>query len=99
MVATCLGYMGKKKSELAGAEKAAVIYGSGIIAGMAAAFISQPADTLLSKINKSKALPGESTTSRLIKISRELGPAKLMGGLGPRLIMSMCLQLTHKGIC
>lgn len=47
--------------------------GSGLIAGFAAAIVSQPADTMLSKINKTKGLPGESTTSRLIKIAKELG--------------------------
>lgn len=47
--------------------------GSGLIAGFAAAIVSQPADTMLSKINKTKGLPGEGTTSRLIKIARELG--------------------------
>ena len=47
--------------------------GSGLIAGFAAAIVSQPADTMLSKINKTKGMPGESTTSRLIKIAKELG--------------------------
>ena len=47
--------------------------GSGLIAGFAAALVSQPADTMLSKINKSKGAPGEGTTSRLIKIAKELG--------------------------
>jgi solute carrier family 25 phosphate transporter 3 len=47
--------------------------GSGLIAGFAAAFVSQPADTMLSKINKTKGAPGEGTTSRLIKIAKELG--------------------------
>lgn len=59
----------------------------GVIAGLAAAFISQPADTLLSKINKTKASPGESTTSRLIGMSKQLGIRGLFGGLGARFIM------------
>ena len=61
--------------------------GSGLVAGMAAAFVSQPADTMLSKINKTKAAPGEGTTSRLIKIARELGIRGSYTGLGTRLFM------------
>ncbi|KAL1304563.1 hypothetical protein AAFC00_003539 [Neodothiora populina] len=61
--------------------------GSGLIAGFAAAIISQPADTMLSKINKTKGLPGESTTSRLIKIAKELGLRGSYSGIGARLFM------------
>jgi len=61
--------------------------GSGVIAGFAAAIISQPADTMLSKINKTKGLPGEGTTSRLIKIAKELGLKGSFSGLGARLFM------------
>lgn len=61
--------------------------GSGLIAGFAAALISQPADTMLSKINKTKGLPGEGTTSRLIKIARELGLRGSYTGIGARLFM------------
>ncbi|KAF2665292.1 mitochondrial carrier [Microthyrium microscopicum] len=61
--------------------------GSGLIAGFAAAIISQPADTMLSKINKTKGLPGESTTSRLVKIAGELGLRGSFAGLGARLFM------------
>jgi solute carrier family 25 phosphate transporter 3 len=61
--------------------------GSGLIAGFAAALVSQPADTMLSKINKSKGLPGEGTTSRLIKIAKELGFRGSYSGIGARLFM------------
>lgn len=61
--------------------------GSGLIAGFAAALVSQPADTMLSKINKTKGLPGEGTTSRLIKIGRELGLRGSYTGIGARLFM------------
>ena len=57
---------------------------------MAAAVISQPADTLLSKINKTKALPGESTTGRLIKLSGQLGVGGLFTGLGARYVRFCC---------
>ena len=61
--------------------------GSGLMAGFAAAIVSQPADTMLSKINKTKGLPGEGTTSRLIKIARELGIRGSYTGIGARLFM------------
>ena len=61
--------------------------GSGLIAGFAAAIISQPADTMLSKINKTKGLPGQSTTSRLVQIAKELGLRGSFGGIGARLFM------------
>ncbi|KAG8934318.1 Cu/Pi carrier [Tulasnella sp. 419] len=78
---------GKPKSELTPGTQSALNLGSGLIAGFAAAIISQPADTLLSKINKTKGLPGESVTSRLIKMSGELGVKGLFTGLGARLVM------------
>ncbi|KAF4344910.1 mitochondrial phosphate carrier [Fusarium beomiforme] len=61
--------------------------GSGLIAGFAAAIVSQPADTMLSKINKTKGLPGEGTVSRLIKIGKELGLRGSYSGIGARLFM------------
>src|SRR3954454_11550400 len=60
---------------------------SGLIGGFAAAIVSQPADTMLSKINKTKGLPGESTVSRLIKIGKELGLRGSFTGLPTRLFM------------
>ena len=67
--------------------KTVVNLGSGLMAGFAAAIISQPADTMLSKINKVKAAPGEGTTSRLIKIGKELGLKGSFAGLPARLFM------------
>lgn len=61
--------------------------GSGLIAGFASAVISQPADTMLSKINKTQGLPGEGTTTRLIKIAKELGVTGSFAGLPARLFM------------
>ena len=67
--------------------KTTVNLGAGLIAGFAAAIVSQPADTMLSKINKTKGLPGEGTVSRLIKIGGELGLRGSFAGLGARLFM------------
>jgi len=75
------------KATLSDGGQTAVNLGSGLIAGFAAAFVSQPADTMLSKINKTKGLPGEGTTSRLIKIAKELGLKGSYTGLGARLFM------------
>ncbi|KAF8340690.1 putative phosphate transport protein MIR1 [Cantharellus anzutake] len=78
---------GKPKQSLSPSETSTLNLGSGLIAGFAAAIISQPADTLLSKINKTKALPGETITGRLVKMSKQLGPVGLFTGLGARLFM------------
>ncbi|RYP31298.1 hypothetical protein DL767_005811 [Monosporascus sp. MG133] len=75
------------KNTLSDGMQTAVNLGSGLIAGMAAAVVSQPADTMLSKINKTKGLPGESTTSRLVKIAKDLGLKGSFAGLGARLVM------------
>jgi solute carrier family 25 phosphate transporter 3 len=75
------------KSTSSDALQTTVNLGSGLIAGFAAAIVSQPADTMLSKINKTKGLPGEGTTSRLIKIAKELGLKGSYAGIGARLFM------------
>lgn len=75
------------KSKLSSGGQTAVNLGSGLLAGFAAAIVSQPADTMLSKINKTKGLPGESTLSRLIKIASELGIRGSFTGLPTRLFM------------
>ncbi|KAL1978116.1 hypothetical protein VTN31DRAFT_975 [Thermomyces dupontii] len=82
-----LAYRFLDKEKLSDGGKTAVNLGSGLIAGFAAAIVSQPADTMLSKINKTQGLPGESTTSRLIKIGKELGFRGSFSGLGARLFM------------
>ncbi|KAI1470989.1 mitochondrial phosphate carrier protein Mir1 [Daldinia caldariorum] len=75
------------KNTLSDGAQTTVNLGSGLMAGFAAAIVSQPADTMLSKINKTKGLPGESTTSRLIKIAKELGLRGSYSGIGARLFM------------
>lgn len=75
------------KSTLSDGAQTGINLGSGLIAGLAAAVVSQPADTMLSKINKTKGAPGEGTTSRLIKIGKELGIRGSYSGIGARLFM------------
>ncbi|KAH8114745.1 mitochondrial carrier [Phellopilus nigrolimitatus] len=78
-----------KKLSVQGSKSAmfGVNLGSGIIAGFAAAILSQPADTLLSQINKGHG-PSGSMTSRLITLARQAGFRGLFAGLGPRMIMT-----------
>ncbi|KAG0304977.1 mitochondrial phosphate carrier protein [Linnemannia gamsii] len=58
---------------------------AGLIAGVVAAVVSQPADTLLSKINKAKG--NGSIISRLSGLASDLGFRGLFLGLGPRIMM------------
>ncbi|PPQ73486.1 hypothetical protein CVT26_010188 [Gymnopilus dilepis] len=67
--------------------KYTIALGSGIIAGFAAAILSQPADTLLSQINKGHG-PTGSMPHRLAVLAREAGFRGLFAGLGPRMIMT-----------
>ncbi|KAG5648344.1 hypothetical protein DXG03_004916 [Asterophora parasitica] len=64
-----------------------IALGSGITAGFAAAILSQPADTLLSQINKGHG-PKGSMVYRLGYLAREAGVRGLFVGLGPRMIMT-----------
>lgn len=75
------------KESLAPSMQTVANLGAGLIAGFAAAFVSQPADTMLSKINKTPGAPGEGTTTRLIKIGKELGLRGSYTGIGARLFM------------
>jgi len=72
---------------------------SGVVAGVAAAIVSHPADTLLSMINKQGGDKSGSTTSRLIRLARETGFKKLCTvGLIPRCIMIGTLTAGQFGI-
>ncbi|KAF8979075.1 mitochondrial phosphate carrier protein [Entomortierella lignicola] len=79
-----LGAVGPK-DKLSGPALTGISLGSGLIAGAAAAIVSQPADTLLSKINKTSGTG--SITSRLVGLASELGVRGLFLGLGPRIVM------------
>ena len=80
-------YRQSPKKDMSDGLQTAVNLGSGLIAGFASAIVSQPADTMLSKINKTKGLPGEGTVSRLAKIGKELGFRGSFAGLPTRLFM------------
>jgi solute carrier family 25 phosphate transporter 3 len=91
--------MGKTPAQLSAGMNITVSLGSGVIAGVAAAIISHPADTLLSKVNKAGAGGTGSTFSRLGNIARDIGFVKLATtGLGPRCVMIGTLTAGQFGI-
>ena len=88
----------KKPADLSGGEKTAYNLGSGLIAGLAAAAISQPADTLLSRMNKTKGEPGQGTVSRLTTLAKQLGVKGLFGGMTARFVMIGTLTSAQFGL-
>ena len=80
--------MGKTPAEVSGSTTLGISLGSGVLAGVASAIISPPADTLLSKVNKRGAGGTGSMASRLVNIAKEIGFVKLCTtGLAPRCVM------------
>jgi len=76
------------RKTLGSKSKMAVSLASGTIAGVAAAIISHPADTLLSKINQKGAGGEGSMLTRLMRLASEIGFVKLCTtGLGARCVM------------
>ncbi|KAF9583767.1 mitochondrial phosphate carrier protein [Lunasporangiospora selenospora] len=73
------------KESLSSAGATGVNLTAGLIAGIAAAIVSQPADTLLSKINKTKGTGP--VMARLAGLAKELGVRGLFLGMGPRIVM------------
>merc|ERR1719453_14548 len=71
------GSIGQSPATMSSTGNISVSLGSGVIAGVAAAIISHPADTLLSKINKKGAGGEGSMVTRLGRIAAETGFVKL----------------------
>lgn len=93
------GSMGSSPEKLSKGTNVSVSLASGVIAGVVAAVVSHPADTLLSKINKKGAGGTGSTTQRLIAIAREMGAVNLMTtGLAARCVMIGTLTAGQFGI-
>lgn len=91
--------MGKTPAELSSTSNLGVSLGSGVIAGVAAAIISHPADTLLSKVNKAGAGGDGPMMQRLSNIAKEIGFVKLATvGLIPRCVMIGTLTAGQFGI-
>eukprot|EP00468_Gymnochlora_sp_CCMP2014_P000878 CAMPEP_0167740948 /NCGR_PEP_ID=MMETSP0110_2-20121227/579_1 /TAXON_ID=629695 /ORGANISM="Gymnochlora sp., Strain CCMP2014" /LENGTH=318 /DNA_ID=CAMNT_0007624935 /DNA_START=106 /DNA_END=1062 /DNA_ORIENTATION=+ len=79
--------------------KLGVSLSSGVIAGVAAAIISHPADTLLSLVNKEGAGGEGSIMTRLGRLAYETGFVKLcVTGLGARCVMIGSLTAGQFGI-
>lgn len=75
------------KSIVSSAAVTGINLGSGLLAGIAAALVSQPADTMLSKINKESGEIGQGTMRRLWKIARDTGIRGSYAGIRARLVM------------
>jgi len=91
--------MNKKPAECGAVLNTCVSLGSGVVAGVVAAVISHPADTLLSKVNKAGAGGDGSIMSRMINITTETGIVKLCTqGLGARCVMIGTLTAMQFGI-
>eukprot|EP00960_Hanusia_phi_P054811 762781-Hanusia_phi.AAC.14 len=91
--------VGSSPEKMSKAGNVSVSLGSGVVAGVAAAIISHPADTLLSKINKAGAGGSGGTMTRLVNIAKETGIMKLCTqGLGARCIMIGTLTAGQFGI-
>jgi len=80
--------------------KLGVSLASGVIAGVVAAVISHPADTLLSMVNKSETAGGTgSIGSRLVNLAKQVGFKKLcFTGLGARCVMIGTLTAGQFGL-
>ena len=90
---------GKTPDKCTSGENIRISLMSGVVAGVVAAIISHPADTLLSKINKKGAGGEGSTVSRLTNIAKDMGFAKLcLTGLGARCVMIGTLTAGQFGI-
>ncbi|KAF8319428.1 mitochondrial carrier, partial [Clavulina sp. PMI_390] len=72
---------------MTGTTKLGINLASGLTAGVAAAVLSQPADTLLSQINRGHG-PTGTMLHRLSVLAREAGVRGLFAGLGPRIVMT-----------
>jgi len=91
--------MGKSPAECSSGTNLGVSLSSGVIAGVAAAIISHPADTLLSKVNKAGAGGEGSMVKRLMTIAGETGFVSLCTvGLLPRCVMIGTLTAGQFGI-
>ena len=76
--------LGSDAKSMSGAGNIGVSLASGVVAGVVAAIISHPADTLLSKINSAGAGGTGGMMSRLSNIASEVGFVNLCTvGLGP----------------
>lgn len=88
-----------KPADCGGVLNLGIALSSGVVAGVVAAVISHPADTLLTKVNKAGAGGDGSIASRMMNITKETGVGKLCTqGLGARCVMIGTLTALQFGI-
>ncbi|KYR01856.1 mitochondrial substrate carrier family protein [Tieghemostelium lacteum] len=80
-----LAAQGQTKDKLTDGQKLTVSLGSGVVSGVVAALVSQPADTVLSKINQEKTDAG--VGKAIVNIMKRLGVSGLFLGVGTRCFM------------
>merc|ERR1719393_823421 len=91
--------MGTSPATSGGGWNMTISLSSGTVAGVVAAIISHPADTLLSKMNKAGAGGTGSIPSRMMNVTKEMGIVNLcMTGLGARCVMIGTLTALQFGI-
>lgn len=86
------------KATISGPATTAINLGSGMVAGIAAAVASHPADTWLSKVNGEKGQTGEGILARLWRIARDAGIRGSFTGLPARLVMVGGMTAVQFGI-
>merc|ERR550537_1102809 len=93
------GGMNTSPKESSGFMNTSISLASGTVAGVVAAIISHPADTLLSKVNKKGAGGDGGIVTRMLNISKEMGVMNLcLTGLGARCVMIGTLTALQFGI-
>lgn len=65
--------------------------GCGIVAGVSAAVLSHPADTLLSQMNRGGEKQRGSALHKLYMTAKEVGPVRIWAGLTTRMLMTAIL--------
>lgn len=91
--------MGQSPESVGSSTALGISLASGVIAGVASAIISHPADTLLSKVNKKGAGGDGPMMTRLMNIAGEIGFWNLCTvGLFPRCVMIGTLTAGQFGI-
>jgi len=77
----------KPKNEYAKSTQLSVTFASGYIAGVLCALVSQPADTMVSKLNNMPKVEGQTNMDAMKQIYSQIGFSGLWRGLGARIIM------------
>jgi len=77
----------KPKNEYSKSTQLSITFASGYIAGVLCALVSQPADTMVSKLNNIQKVAGQTNMDAMKQIYGQIGFSGLWRGLGARIIM------------